>query len=120
MFECARKKVEGPSHNIPYSEKKVQCLGTFLYWKSKVRQLKGIPVDEEELSKKKEIYLIDVPEDVTREMAKEQLTTAREQWHAIKEKGVELREKYLLDQYNGPTNTDDFDEKKKDKAIKSV
>jgi len=33
---------------------------------------------------------------------------------------VELREKYLLDQYNGPTNTDDFDEKKKDKAIKSV
>ena len=76
MFECARKKVEGPSRNIPYSEKKVQYLGTLLYWKSKVRQLKGIPVDEEELSKKKEIHLIDVPEDVTLEMAKEQLTTA--------------------------------------------
>ena len=51
VLNAARVKVKGQRRNIPYSCEKVKCQGILLFWKAKVCQLKGMPVDEEVLEK---------------------------------------------------------------------
>ena len=50
----AQKKVEGKSRNEPYAKEKVLRLGVLLFWKAKVRQLKGTPADKEVMQERRE------------------------------------------------------------------
>ena len=71
MLNQARKKVEGMTRNIPYSYEKAKRWGTMLFWKSKIRQLKGKPVDVDALNRRITIHNINIPEDLTIEVAKD-------------------------------------------------
>ena len=50
--------------NVPYSDEKIERIGTIGFWKLKIRQLKGELIDEELMNTKKEKHAIEVPEQV--------------------------------------------------------
>ena len=49
------------------------------FWKAKVHQLKGIPIDKDGLERRIELHKIKVPEELGVELAEEQLELAKEQ-----------------------------------------
>ena len=97
VLNIATLKVECQKRNAPFTKKKVECQGTLLFWKAKVRQLKNIPIDEEVLEKRMESYKIECEDRIDLEKAQNHLKDAKESWNQLKEKGQELREKYLID-----------------------
>lgn len=46
IFDIARKKVEGMTRNIPYSQEKKKARALILFSKMQLRKLRGIKVDE--------------------------------------------------------------------------
>ena len=42
---CTRRKVEGNKRNIPFSKEKHQRRAKLLYWKAKIRSMKGKVID---------------------------------------------------------------------------
>ena len=51
ILGTARKKVEGMRYNVSYSQEKEKRRSALLYWKTKVRMLKGNVVDQEVMEK---------------------------------------------------------------------
>jgi len=47
-----------------------------LFWKAKLRQLKGVPIDEEVLSKMQEIHEIECPEEIDLSQVQQHLKDA--------------------------------------------
>jgi len=92
VLNAATNKVEGQSRNIPYTKEKVKRQGTMLFWKAKIWQLKGIPVDKEVLRKRQEIHDIECNEEIELDQAQQKLQDALERWKELKLKGKELRE----------------------------
>lgn len=120
ILNKARKKVECQLRNIPYSHEKAKRQGTLMYWKTRVRQLKGVSVDEEVLEKRQSLHNIEVPNEVTIEIAKEKLAQAKAHWDELKENGNEWRKQYLMDHAKNKIPEEDLNEKQKDRIIKSV
>ena len=121
ILNKATKKVEGQRQNIPYSKAKAKCQGEIKFWKLKVRQAKGISIDEDEISKLKELYEISQNEGEGREHYINQLKKAKENWNKMKEKGREHREKELLDLYpNELTEEQLTNEHQKKKILRSI
>ena len=84
MLNQARKKVEGMKRNISYSQEKAKRSGTMLFWKSKIRQLKGKPVDTDAMNRRMTMHNIFVPDEITIEIAKQYLKTSQKQWDELK------------------------------------
>jgi len=93
MLNEARKKVEGQLCNIPYSDEKIKQLGMLMFWKAKVRQLKGIPVDNEVLEKRIELHNIKVSVDISLDQASEKLVMAKNHWLSLKKEGERIKRK---------------------------
>jgi len=91
-----------------------------MYWKTRVRQLKGVSIDEEVLEKRQSLHNIEVPNEVTIEIAKEKLAQAKAHWDEFKENGYEWRKQYLMDHAKNKIPEEDLNEKQKDRIIKSV
>ena len=45
VLNFTRKKVEGNKRNIPFSKEKYQRRAKLLYWKAKIRSMKGKVID---------------------------------------------------------------------------
>ena len=120
MLNEARKKVEGMKRNIPYSYEKAQQLGILLFWKTKLRQANEIPVDENSLQRRITMYNIEVPEVLTIEFIKEKVEEAQQRWKDLKEEGQVLREKFLLDHSPKLLNSEECNNKLKNRMLQSV
>ena len=113
----ATLKVEGLKHRIPYSKKKAKTIGAIKHWKNKVKQAKGVPIDENENN----IYEINHDEEMTLETAIEQLNVAKKEWEEMKKKGNEFREKDLLDSHPNELTAEFLsNEHLKKKAIRNM
>ena len=51
VFNNARKKIEEPTRKVPFLKEKEKKRGTLIYWKAKVKQLKGGFVDANNMEK---------------------------------------------------------------------
>ena len=56
----------------------MECQGTLLFWKAKVRQLKNIPINEEVLEKRRELHKIGCKVGIDLEKAQNNLKDAKE------------------------------------------
>ena len=99
IFKVVRKKVIGVRRTVLYSREKVKRRDTILFWKAKIRKLKGKVVDEEVMKKCKEIHHIESSDNKTLKEAIEALNKVKIEWKEIKIKGIEYRKKQLLDYY---------------------
>ena len=70
---------------MPYSAIKAKCQGHIKYWKLRVQQVKGVSIDQEELSKLQELYTPNVDGGEGREYCISKLQNAKEQWNQMKE-----------------------------------
>ena len=120
MFQVATKKVEGMKRAIPFSQEKEKRRSMVLYYKMRIRELKGGAVDSELKEKRKERAQI-VDEALTVQEAEEMLKIAKELWTEMIAKGKEFREKELLD-YHQVELIGEGDElvKKKKKVIAGI
>ena len=65
VLSKARKFVEGPKRNVPYSVTKVKARARLLYWKARYKLLKGARVDVEIMEKRKEEAGIETNENLS-------------------------------------------------------
>ena len=97
--------------------KRQKPIGVIKHWKNKVKQAKGVPIDENENN----IYEINHDEEMTLETAIEQLNVAKKEWEEMKKKGNEFREKDLLDSCPNELTTEFLsNEHLKKKAIRNM
>ena len=82
--------------NIPFSKEKENRQGIVLFWKAKIRKLKGGVVDKDIICRREKLYQINCSEEITLDATKEKLKVAKEKWKELITKGKEIREKDLL------------------------
>lgn len=120
ILNKATKCVEGQRRNIPYSKEKAKRSATIKYLKLKIRKLKGIPVDEDEMFKLIEHAQFE-EEILSLNHAQQKLIEAKEEWTKLLETGKEQREKDLIDLYPKEVSEEVLEDKKQKKRIlKSV
>ena len=55
----ALKSVRGMKMNIPFSKEKEIVRAAKLYWKDRVKEIKGLPINSEKMNMRKQIANID-------------------------------------------------------------
>ena len=60
--------------NVPHSCENIRRWGTLLCLKSKIKELKGTPINLETVNRRISLHNINVPESLSLETAKEKLT----------------------------------------------
>ena len=121
ILNKATKKVEGQKRGIPYSKMKVKSRGEIKFWRLKLRQSKGIRVDEDAINKLKELHEIEINEGEGRVYIEQQLEAAKELWKEVKEKGKRYREQEMLDSYQKEVTEEQIlDEFQKKKILRKI
>ena len=120
ILRTATKAVEGMKRNVPYSQEKEKRRSFVLYCKMKLRQLKGIAIDNELMESKRKRAQVNVSITSVEE-AKEMLQTAKEQWNEVVQNGKEMREKELMDYHTKEIiEEDEKAVKKKQKVLAGI
>ena len=120
MLQTATKKVEGMKRSIPFSQEKERRRSMVLYYKMKIREIRGGAIDAE-LKEKRKVRAGIIDEVSTIQEAKNMLEIAKELWSEMIQKGREFREQELLDYH--PVELIDEGEKlakKKKKVIAGI
>ena len=78
VLNKATTKVEGQKRNMPYSTDKARCQGEIKCWKLRIKQDKGMIIDNDEMIKLKELYELNQSEGEGREYCISQLKNAKE------------------------------------------
>ena len=99
MLQVATKKVEGMKRSIPFSQEKESRRSAVLYYKMKIREMKGVAIDSE-LKDKRKVRAGIIDEVSNIQEAEEMLRLAKESWSEVIEKGKEFRERELLDYHH--------------------
>ena len=117
ILNMATKKVEGMKQTILFSYEKEKRRSIVLYCKMKLREMKGIVVDEDLIAKRKERADIEDVVISTINKAEEWLEKAKRLQNEVVEKGKEMREKELLDYHHEEIIGEDVKLIKKRKKI---
>ena len=123
-FNYARRKIEGPRRNVPFSQEKLKIWSAKVYWKMRLNQSKGKTVDIHILENRKRYGQIG-NESITEESQIEnKLRQAIVAWDQFLAKRKESYRQYLLDfQKEEPKEVESDPIKRKkeeDKIIKNI
>ena len=102
---------------IPFSHEKEKRRSMVLYYKMKLRELKGIVIEKDLMAKRKERANMKDVEISTINEVEEQLEKAKRLWNKVIEKDKEMRKKELLDYHHEEIIGDDVKLIKKRKKI---
>ena len=101
-LNVATKKVERPKRNMPYSKEKVRRKGTLQCWRSHLRKLKGVRIDEGKMEKLGQVRLMIPNSDMNEIQVDKKHEEVRKSWEELRKKGKETREEEILDFSRAP------------------
>ena len=103
VLHKVRKKIEGKKRGVPYSKKKVKRRSTIACWKARLSKVKGSPHSKKAMENREQHVETNLIEEEGETVTK--LKEAKEKFKELVKKGLEHRDKELMEMY--PTEIDE-------------
>ena len=122
VLQNAVQSIQGINRNIPFSQQKVTVRAKKMFWKDRLKEVKGIFVNKERMeARKRKASIEDEDSNYTIQQIKDKIKEAEIQQKQLLQEGYEIREKEILDyHYYELDDKTEKDRKKKNKIKRSI